>query len=251
MPATSLVAGAVAIVTGGSGAIGRAISGSLALSDRTVVITGRRRDALEAAAESIVREARRPVRVIPMPCDVTDEEEVGRLFDRVASDHGPCGLLVNCAGIAIGGQTESLSSHDFSRVLAVNVLAPFICSKFAIRQMKARGGGRIINIGSISAESPRPDSAPYTTSKFALAGLTRSLALDGRQHNIAVGIIHPGNVISELLSPEEIERRRKTEGFISPDDVAACVQTMAGLPLSANVLEMSVMPTSQPLVGRG
>ena len=117
--------------------------------------------------------------------------------------------------------------------------------------MPPRGGGRIINVGSISAFSPRPDSAPYTTSKFAIDGLTRALALDGRELNIAVGVVHPGNVISELLSTEEVARREESEGFITAEDVAECVLTMAKLPLSANVLELTVMPTRQPLVGRG
>ena len=93
--------------------------------------------------------------------------------------------------------------------------------------------------------------APYTTSKFALAGLTRSLSLDGRPHNIAVGVIHPGNIISELLSPEEVVRRRATEGLLAPEDVAASVMTMVSLPLTANVLELTVLPSTQPFVGRG
>jgi len=186
-----------------------------------------------------------------MVCDVTDESAVEQLFSAVADEHGPCGLLVNNAGIAIGGPTESMAAADFAQVLQVNVVGPFICSKYAFGQMRQHGGGRIINIGSISSESPRPDSAPYTTSKFAVDGLTRSLALDGRRHNIAVGAIHPGNVMSELLSAEEIARREESEGFITADDVARCVLTMAELPPSANVLELSVMPTRQPLVGRG
>jgi|TARA_B100000524_G_scaffold346412_1_gene246546 NAD(P)-dependent dehydrogenase (short-subunit alcohol dehydrogenase family) len=135
--------------------------------------------------------------------------------------------------------------------MATNVSGAFLCAREAFRQMPPRGGGRIINVGSISAFSPRPDSAPYTTSKFAIDGLTRALALDGRELNIAVGVVHPGNVISELLSTEEVARREESEGFITAEDVAECVLTMAKLPLSANVLELTVMPTRQPLVGRG
>lgn len=120
-----------------------------------------------------------------------------------------------------------------------------------MKRMKEQGGGRIINIASISSMSPRPDGVTYTTSKFAIQGLSRSLALDGRPYNIAVGAIHPGNVVSELLTPEVIAEREVTEGFIAPEDVAECVLTMAKLPYSANVLDLTVIPTRQPLVGRG
>ena len=149
------------------------------------------------------------------------------------------------------GPTVDLPGADFERVLKVNVLGPFLCSREALKRMKTRGGGRIINIGSISAYSPRPDGASYTTSKFALQGLSQSLALDARKDNIAVGIIHPGNVRSELLNPAQIAEREETEGFIEPEDVAECVLTMASMPYSANILEMTVIPTKQPLVGRG
>lgn len=149
------------------------------------------------------------------------------------------------------GPTVDLTAADMNRVLSVNVLGPFLCAREAMKRMQKAGGGRIINIGSISAYSPRPDGASYTTSKFAIQGLSQSLALDGRKHNIAVGAIHPGNVVSELLSPEVIAAREETEGFIQPEDVAGCVLTMASLPYSANVLELTVIPTKQPLVGRG
>merc|ERR1719162_641187 len=142
-------------------------------------------------------------------------------------------------------------------VLGVNVVGAFVCAREAMKRMKQKdnsdggGRGRIINIGSISAFSPRPNSTAYTTSKFAITGLTKSLALDGREHGIAVGTIHPGNVVSELLSPEDVEVRGRTEGFLRPEDVAQCVLTMVQLPYTANVLELTVIPTTQPLVGRG
>jgi len=251
MKAAAALAGTVAIVTGGSGAIGRSIAIRLAGAGHSVVITGRRMDALEAAAEEIRMSTGASSNIIPVACDVSDEASVEGMFASIASDHGACSLLVNSAGIMKGGPTETLSADVFSQVMNVNVVGPFLCAREAFKQMAPLGGGRIINIGSIAGESPRPDSAPYTTSKFALAGLTRSLALDGRQHNIAVGAIHPGNVLSELLTAEQIAQREESEGFITADDVAACVMTMAELPLSANVLEISVIPTRQPLVGRG
>ena len=187
-------------------------------------------------------------------CDVTKEENVVDLFgqvDAITSGKG-VDLLINNAGIAINGETETLSGSDFSSVMNVNVVGPFLCAREALKRMKVRQKGRIINIGSISAISPRPDSAPYTTSKFAIMGLTQSLALDARQYcNVAVGMIHPGNVVSAIMGQEEAERRGKMEGFLQPEDVGDCVLNMASLPYSANVLEMTVIPTRQPLVGRG
>lgn len=172
-------------------------------------------------------------------------------FATVEERHGLVDLLVNCAGTAVGGDICELTSADFDNVMAVNVRGSFLCAREAFKHMRRSGGGRIINVGSISAFSPRPNSAPYTTSKFALQGLTRSLALDGRVHNIAVGAVHPGNVESELLSAAEIERRKEAEGFITPVSVAECVLHMASMPYSTNVLELTVLPTRQPLVGRG
>ena len=144
-----------------------------------------------------------------------------------------------------------LTAADFEKVMSVNVIGPFLCSREAVKRMKAgQAGGRIVNIGSLSAISPRPDSAPYTTSKFALLGLTQSLAVDCRAHNIAVGIIHPGNVISELLT-EEMVKEREDEGFMVADHVADGVVQMASMPCSTNILEMTILPTRQPMVGRG
>lgn len=154
-------------------------------------------------------------------------------------------------GINAPGSIVDLSAADMERVLAVNVVGPFLCAREAMKRMQAAGGGRIINIASISSMSPRPNSSVYTTSKYAIQGLTRSLALDGRPFNVAVGAIHPGNVVSELLSPEEVAARSASEGFMQAEDVANCVLTMASLPYSANVLDLTVIPTKQPLVGRG
>jgi NAD(P)-dependent dehydrogenase (short-subunit alcohol dehydrogenase family) len=154
-------------------------------------------------------------------------------------------------GTMAPGATVDLTAADMQRVLSVNVMGPFLCAREAMKRMKEKNGGRIINIGSISSMSPRPDGATYTTSKFAMQGLSRSLALDGRPYNIAVGCIHPGNVVSELLTPEVIAEREESEGFIQPEDVAQCVLTMSSLPYSANILDLTIIPTKQPLVGRG
>jgi NAD(P)-dependent dehydrogenase (short-subunit alcohol dehydrogenase family) len=245
----SFLANKLAVVTGGSGTIGKAIAWALLKHGARVVLTGRSLERLESAAQDLCPPEES---ITCLPCDVTKEEDVVKLFSDIETKLGGCHLLVNNAGTAVAGATTELSAADFEKVMKVNVTGPFLCSREAMKYMVIRNqGGRIINIGSISSQSPRPDSAPYTTSKFAVAGLTQSLALDGRKHNIAVGMIHPGNVRSNLLSQEEMERREAAEGFIDAEDVAHCVATMASLPYSANVLEMTVIPTRQPLVGRG
>jgi NAD(P)-dependent dehydrogenase (short-subunit alcohol dehydrogenase family) len=241
----SSLLGKLALVTGGSGTIGKAIAKALASRGAQVVITGRNLDRLEQAASSIQTKVPSASPIKCISCDVTVESSVTELFQTLDNIQ----LLVNNAGTAVDGATVDLTADDFERVMRVNVTGPFLCAREAMKRMK-HGGGRIINIGSLSAISPRPHSAPYTTSKFALAGLSQSLALDGRPYGISVGIIHPGNVESELLSKETIAER-ELEGFLQPQQVADCVVSMANMPASANVLEMTIMPTPQPLVGRG
>jgi NAD(P)-dependent dehydrogenase (short-subunit alcohol dehydrogenase family) len=263
---SSFLSGKVALITGGGGTIGEAIASKLVGHGASVILVGRTLERLQQARQNVLsqvatqsqsqqrQQGDRHEKVSIVSCDVTQEESVTQMFlelDQQYKSNGGIDLLVNNAGVAIFGETEHLSREDFSWVLNVNVVGPFLCSREALKRMKLKQGGRIINIGSISAMSPRPHSAPYTTSKFALAGLTQSLALDARPYNVAVGIIHPGNVLSALISPEDAALREQTEGFLQPDDVANCVLTMASLPYSANVLEMTVLPTRQPLVGRG
>eukprot|EP00553_Chaetoceros_curvisetus_P015058 CAMPEP_0204645794 /NCGR_PEP_ID=MMETSP0718-20130828/3519_1 /ASSEMBLY_ACC=CAM_ASM_000674 /TAXON_ID=230516 /ORGANISM="Chaetoceros curvisetus" /LENGTH=251 /DNA_ID=CAMNT_0051667853 /DNA_START=73 /DNA_END=826 /DNA_ORIENTATION=- len=240
-----------AIVTGGSGTIGKSIAKSLLTSGCNVIITGRNQKRLDAAVADLTTDDANIGDIHPFSCEVTKEEDVINLFNFAQTTFGGIDLLVNNAGTSAPGATTELTLDDFRHVMEVNVTGPFLCSRQAIRFMKEKkAGGRIINIGSISAQSPRPDGCPYTTSKFALLGLTQSLSLDCRPDNIAVGIIHPGNVVSGMLSPEEVARRGESEGFMNPEDVAACVLAMASLPYHANVLEMTVIPTNNlSLVG--
>lgn len=240
------------VVTGGSGTIGKAIAKSLLISGCNVFITGRNKDRLDEAVAELTSDDANHGEIQYFQGDVCKEDDVKALFDAVIAAYGSVDLLVNNAGTAIPGKTTELSVADFEWVMKVNVTGPFICAKEAVRRMQEKGeGGRIINIGSLSAQSPRPDSAPYTTSKFALLGLTQSLSLDCRALGIGVGIIHPGNVISGLLDEKTVAERGESEGFMNPEDVANCVLAMASLPYHSNVLEMTVMPTKQPLVGRG
>mmetsp|Transcript_25092 Transcript_25092/g.81129 ORF Transcript_25092/g.81129 Transcript_25092/m.81129 type:complete len:232 (+) Transcript_25092:934-1629(+) len=231
-----MLEGKVALVTGASGGIGRAIARAFSEAGATVVEASRRR------GEDLSSQSQKK-RV-----DVTDEESVASLFRDIMSEHGKIDILVNSAGVASGSSAvEETSVAEFRKVMDVNVVGSFICSKYAFKH----GASRIINIGSISAMAPRPLSAAYTASKFAVQGLTRSLALDGREKGIAVSVVHPGNVQTGLLSPEEVVKRKLEEGFLDADVVADSVLHVAAMPDGANVLEVTVLPTAQPLIGRG
>jgi len=238
------------LLTGGSGTIGKSIAQRLVQAGASVVLAARNETKLRQACESIQKqESVSASRIDYTVCDITDEASVVSMFEQQPFIN----ILINNAGINPQGSAAELSLEDFQKALQVNVAGPLLCSREAMKRMQKSipKGGRIINIGSLSAVSPRPNGCAYTTSKFALQGLTQSLALDGRPHGIAVGIIHPGNVESELLSEEVIRERRAGEGFLQADQIADCVLTMASLPPSANVLEMTVLPTKQPFVGRG
>lgn len=255
----------LALITGGGGTIGKAIAKAFLAQNISVILTGRRLSKLEEVMKTLLEEKPSTVdaTVDVISSDVSKEESVVKLFeqiDKLDESTGRVGgvdILVNNAGINATADTlEELTAADMEKVLGVNVVGAFLCAREAMKRMKNKdensgGRGRIINIGSLSAFSPRPNSTAYTTSKFAIAGLSKSLAFDGRALKIAVGTIHPGNVASDLLTPEDLEARGKTEGFIQSEDVAQCVLTMAQLPLTANILEMTVLPTSQPFVGRG
>lgn len=253
MSFSSFLCNKVALITGGSGTIGEAIASKLVGEGATVILVGRTIEKLEKARSHILTNLKVPEdKVTIYSCDVTEEKSVIATFNELDQQFdGGIDLLINNAGVAVNGDTTNIAGPDFARALNVNVLGPFLCSREALKRMKVKQGGRIINVGSISAISPRPNSAPYTTSKFAIMGLTQSLALDARSHNVAVGMINPGNVFSAIMSADEASRREKMEGFLRAEDVADCVLTMARLPYSANVLEMTVIPTRQPLVGRG
>ena len=266
-----MISNKVALITGGGGTIGKAIAKAFLAQNISVILTGRRLSKLEEVKRNLLEEQayssstttlEERANVHAIPSDISNEESVIQLFqqiDQLDECVGRCGvdILVNNAGINSTANTlDELTAVDMEAVLGVNVVGAFLCAREAMKRMKRKeendgGRGRIINIGSISAFSPRPNSTAYTTSKFAITGLSKSLSLDGRAHGIAVGTIHPGNVVSDLLSPEDVEVRGRTEGFLRPEDVAQCVLTMVQLPYTANVLELTVIPTSQPFIGRG
>lgn len=245
--------GKVAVVTGAAGSMGRNISRALLSAGATVVLADRDL----AKAEVIAKEFRDSVpgaKAVAGHVDVANEASVAALFAKIAKEQGSCDILVNSAGIMLPPtKTEDVSAADFSRLLSVNVTGGFICAKEAFKIMKKqKEGGRIVNIGSIASDSPRPDQVSYTVSKFAVAGLTKSLALDGRAHKIAVGAVHPGNVLSDLISPEDVAARKAAgEDFMDPMVVGNAVLHMCCLPANSTILEITVMPTVQKLVGRG
>jgi NAD(P)-dependent dehydrogenase (short-subunit alcohol dehydrogenase family) len=243
----------IAIITGAGTGVGKAISAALQKEGYQVVMAGRRREALEKAAEEI---GGTPLLV---PTDVADPSSVKALFSQVKDTFGRLDLLVNNAGIgAPSVPLEDLTLEQWQSVVDTNLTGAFLCTQEAFRIMKAQDprGGRIINNGSVSAYAPRPFSAPYTATKHAISGLTKSTSLDGRAYDIACGQIDIGNaatdmaarIASGILQPNGTIMAEPT---FDPVHVAQAVVYMAGLPLDTNVLNMTVMATKMPFVGRG
>lgn len=245
----------VAIVTGAGTGVGKAISAGLLKAGYSVVMAGRRRDALEAAEREIAEGAS----TLLVPTDVTDPASVAALFAATKQAFGRLDLLVNNAGMGSPAVPfEDIPFEQWQKVVATNLTGTFLCTQEAFRIMKDQNprGGRIINNGSVSAYAPRPLSAPYTATKHAVLGLTKSTSLDGRAYDIACGQIDIGNAATDMTA-------RMTDGVLQPNGtlvpepridpkyVADAVVYMAGLPLDANVLTMTVMATKMPFVGRG
>jgi NADP-dependent 3-hydroxy acid dehydrogenase YdfG len=244
----------VAVVTGAGSGIGEACALALARAGHAVVLAGRRASALEQAAAKIGDAAA----TLVVPTDVREPAQVDALFAATLARFGRVDLLFNNAGIMAGGAFEDLSFETWKSVVDVNLTGMFLCAQGAFRAMKAQRprGGRIVNNGSIAAHAPRPGSAPYTATKHAVTGLTKSIALDGRAHDIACGQIDIGNAVTELAAAmargvPQADGRIAPEPMIDVALVADAVVRMAALPLSANVLSMTIMATKMPFVGRG
>jgi len=245
----------VAIVTGGGSGIGRETTLALLKAGYAVVLAGRRLDRLNA----VVAEAPAGATALAVATDVGDADSVANLFARTRAAFGRLDLLFNNAGTgAPPVPMEEVSLAQWQRVVDVNLTGAFLCTQHAIRLMKSQQprGGRIINNGSISAHTPRPNSAPYTATKHAITGLTRSTALDGRAHDIVCGQIDIGNAGTEMTS-RMADGVPQADGSMRPEPtmdvahVARAVLYMASLPLDANVLFMTVMAPKMPFVGRG
>ncbi|MFM8546062.1 MAG: SDR family oxidoreductase [Betaproteobacteria bacterium] len=246
----------VAIITGGGTGVGRAAARALAGAGWQVVLAGRRIEPLEAAARELGKTGLRPLTVAT---DVGDPGSVRALFDKTWKAFGRLDLLFNNAGTGAPAiPLDELSYEQWMTVVNANLTGAFLCTQQAFRLMKMQRpqGGRIINNGSISAHTPRPFSAPYTSTKHAITGLTKSTALDGRTWNIACGQIDIGNAVTEMTERmtkgvPQADGSMAIEPRMDADHVGQAVLYMAGLPLESNVLFMTVMATKMPFVGRG
>jgi NAD(P)-dependent dehydrogenase (short-subunit alcohol dehydrogenase family) len=246
----------VAIVTGAGTGIGRAVALAMLKEGYSVALAGRRRELLDAvAADSKAT----PDRVRAIATDVADPDSVKRLFAESRAAFGRLDVLFNNAGVgAPSVNLEDIAFADWKRVVDINLTGVFLCTQEAIRQMKSQEprGGRIINNGSISAHAPRPNSAPYTATKHAVTGLTRSTSLDGRKYDIACGQIDIGNAHTELAARmangvPQANGQIAVEPLMDVAHVASSVLYMASLPLDANVQFLTVMATKMPFIGRG
>ena len=246
----------IAIITGAGTGVGRAAALALYANGYAVTLAGRRPDVLNTTVDLIQDDGER---TLVVPTDVSDPESVKALFQQTCHKFGRVDVLFNNAGLgARPVPLEELSVEEWQSVVDVNLTGAFLCTQEAFRAMKAQnpGGGRIINNGSVSAYAPRPNSAPYTATKHAISGLTRSTSLDGRPHNIACGQIDIGNALTEMTEKmtsgvPQASGDVAVEPTMNVDDVGRAVVYMADLPLNANVLFMTVMATNMPFVGRG
>ena len=236
----------VALVTGGNKGIGKGIARGLAAEGARLTITARGADDLRRTADELTAAG---AEVLAVPADVTDEKQVQEIFGRTVEHFGRLDVLVNNAGAFDGGPLDELTAEAWDRVLAVNLRAPFLCTREAMRIMKRQGGGRIINIGSIAAQRVRPHSAPYSASKHGLWGLTQVTALEGRPHGISCGCLHPGNVLVERRQGSP--KTEDDEPMMTVDELAEAAVLMATLPPHVNMLEAIVLPVGQLYVGRG
>jgi NAD(P)-dependent dehydrogenase (short-subunit alcohol dehydrogenase family) len=251
-----MTASKIAVVTGAGSGIGRAVALALLRDGYKVALAGRRRDALDG---TVTAAGDAGASVLPVVTDVSNPASVAALFETVKTSFGRLDLLFNNAGIgAPAVNLEDLTFEQWKSVVDINLTGPFLCTQEAIRIMKSQNprGGRIINNGSISAHAPRPNSAPYTSTKHAITGLTKSTSLDGRKYDIACGQIDIGNAATELAARmakgvPQANGQIAVEPLMDVGHVASAVLYMASLPLDANVQFLTIMATKMPFVGRG
>jgi len=245
----------IALVTGAGSGIGRQTALALNKAGFHVVLTGRRESALLDTAKQAVT----PGMMSAISCDVTHSDAVDSLFSQIKQDHGRLDVLFNNAGTNVPAMTiDELTVEQWQQVINVNLTGAFLAARgaFAMMRHQSPQGGRIINNGSISAYVPRPGSVPYTVSKHAITGLTRTLSLDGRPFNIACGQIDIGNTASDMTEQmnagvPQADGSIKPEPTMDTSHVADAVVNMASLPLNANVQFMTIMASAMPFIGRG
>lgn len=240
------------LITGGGSGIGRVTARLFLERGWRVGLIGRRQDALEETAA-------KNSNALVLPCDVTDPQVVDAAFARAAGEWGRLDVLFNNAGAVLMSKLiDEISIEDWRRVTDVNITGMFLCARAAFRQMRTQDpmGGRIINNGSVSADVPRPGSVPYTVSKHAVTGLTRTLSLDGRPYNIACGQVDVGNALTDMAQAmtkgvPQADGSVKVEPVMDATEVARAVYHMASMPEGTNIQWLTVMATNMPYIGRG
>lgn len=235
-----------AIITGASSGIGASVARAFAAGGAKLVLAARRADRLDALAQELRGQG---CELITRATDVTNEDEVIALFAE-AEAFSPVTVLIANAGIVSHCPTIDCTMEHWDQVLGVNLTAAFLCGREAFRVMQPRGRGRIINIGSLSAQMPRANTIAYTASKYGLEGITRSLALDGREHGITASIIHPGSTITELAGAQ-FSAQAASEKNMEAHHVAELIAMMAAVPDEVNLLTATMLPIAQPYLGRG
>ena len=243
--------GKVAIVTGGGSGIGKGIALAFAQEGCSVVLAARNAQRLEETAQEIGGET--GATALAIPTDVTDEAQVKALFDATMARLGRLDILVNNSAAFGGGRVDQIPLETWNQVIDVGVTGAFLCTREAFAIMKEAGGGRILNIGSISAQVPRMHASPYTTAKFAILGLTRATALDGREFGVICSCLHPGNVSVErrVGGRAGVGRDEGSEIMMSTATIAKAALCMVTMPPDVNFLEAIVLPVDQVYLGRG
>ena len=236
----------VTVVTGGNQGIGKAIARQFAAEGSCLVLAARNEEKLAATAAELREQG---ARVLAVPTDVASEAAVDALFDAAMQDFGRIDILVNNAGAFDGGRVDELSLDAWDNVIGACLTGAFLCSRQAFAIMREQGGGRILNIGSISAQRPRENSAAYSAAKFGVWGLTQATALDGRPFGVVCSCLHPGNVLVERRM--DSEKKSDDEPMMEMETIARAALAMVAVPPDVNFLEAIVMPRDQTYLGRG
>lgn len=236
----------ICIITGAGTGIGKGIARRFAKAGATLVLASRKVANLDETAEECRGIG---VEVMVHQTDVTSEDSVLSLFEATEQAYGRVDILINNSGIFDNGPFHELSLATWQKVVDVNLTGPFLCARSAFRSMLKTGGGRIVNVASISAQMCRPNASPYNSTKHALTGLTKSIALEGRDHDIVCSVLHPGNILTERRAVSDTPTDQ--EPMMTVDELAETALVMVMLPLHVNVLETIVLPTTQAYLGRG
>ena len=242
------LSGKTTIITGAGSGIGKAIAIAFAQEGSNLILASRNTERLNNTRDQIKKSGGN---AIVVPTDVSKESDVINLFKTSTQEFDKIDILINNSGVMEGGSLENLSLKTWNNVINVNLTGVFLCSREAFKIMKSQGNGRIINIGSNSAQMPRINSLPYSTSKHGIVGLTKCIALEGRDYNISASTLHPGNVRTETRFERDKKNNMDLEPMMSTEEFAEIAVTVASLPPHMTMLESIVLPINQKYVGRG